>query len=403
MKLLLNAPTLFSVLEGLNLKRMHRIKLMVLALAGVITFSCSDEPEEKKSQNTDDCLPISSSATGEIVEGEYIVTTVAPDSGGRAASFESVLTDHGVSARAIVNSFSGSATYHVMKLNSSEVEILQNDARVASIEPDRIISVCGCFSVIEPKSVTWNVDRVGYGDGTGKTAWILDSGIDSDHPDLNVDKSRSKSFLQDHTSFEDDNGHGTHIAGIIGALNNQEGTLGVASGASLVGIKILDQNGDGRLSGLLNALAYVKSNGKAGDVVNISIGFPEKSETLESEIKSIASKGIYFALAAGNESSPAADYSPARTAGNNIYTITAVDSLNNFAGFSNYGNDVVDFAAPGVDILSTYTNGRYAVLSGTSMAAPHIAGLLLVNDGKINAAGSAVGDPDGTGDPLAHK
>jgi subtilisin len=390
------------MLIGKNLKEMQRLKLLVLLVAGVMTFSCSDDPEETKSQNaTDDCLPLSSTS-GQVIEGEYIVTTAKPDSGGRAASIESVLADHGVAGEAVVNSFEGSSSYHVMKLSEADARALQTDTRIQNVEPDRVISACGCFSVVEPRSVTWNVDKVGYGDGTGKRAWILDSGIDSDHPDLNVDKARSRSFLQDHSSFEDDYGHGTHIAGIIGALNNNIGTLGIASGATLVGVKILDENGEGRLSGLLNALSYVKSNGKSGDVVNISVGFPEASGTLEKEIQSIASKGIYFALAAGNESSSAEQYSPASTEGKNIFTVSAVDSLNNFASFSNYGAGV-DYAAPGVRVLSTFSEGRYAYLSGTSMAAPHVAGLLLINNGKINPIGSAVGDPDGSGDPLAHK
>jgi subtilisin len=383
---------------------MFRIKLLALAFfAAAVSFSCSDDSEETKSKTAEECLTIKSTTSGQVVEGEYIVGMSSSDSSGRMGSVETILRDNGVEDPAILSSFQGRRSYYLMKLSEVEAENLRHDGRVTNVEPDRIISVCGCFSVLEPSSVTWNVDQVGYGDGTGKTAWILDTGIDSDHADLNVDKNRSRSFLQDNPSYEDDNGHGTHIGGIIGALNNKIGTLGIASGASLVGLKVLDKNGDGKLSGLLNALAYVKSNGHAGDVVNISIGFPEESQILEDEIRAIASKEIYFALAAGNESAPASDYSPARTSGKNIYTITAVDSTNAFAGFSNYGNDVVDYAAPGVNILSTFTDGRYATLSGTSMAAPHVAGLLLINNGKINTSGAAVGDPDGVGDPLAHK
>jgi subtilisin family serine protease len=247
------------------------------------------------------------------------------------------------------------------------------------------------------------VDKVGYGDGSGKTAWIIDTGIDSEHPDLNVDKKRSRSFIEENTSFKDDNGHGTHIAGIIGALNNNFGILGVASGASLVSLKVLDANGDGKLSALLNALTYLRLHARAGDVVNISVGFPEVSQILEKEIQSLANRGVYFAIAAGNESGEANLYSPARTVGKNIYTVSAVDSLNRFADFSNYGNDVVDFAAPGVRITSTYTEGRYAILSGTSMAAPHVAGILLINNGRINSTGHSLNDPDGTADVLAHR
>ncbi len=382
----------------------------LIALAFFALFSCSeDEPKSNSPTQVDNCMNSKSNLSGQVIEGQYIVaveetvpalgrasTTINP------AAMSSILRANGISDSTIVRSFAGERSYHVVKMKSQDAYKLKNDARIRHIEPDRIISACGCFTVVDPKSVTWNIDKVGYSDGSGKTAWILDTGIDTDHPDLNVDKTRSKSFMDNHPSFEDDNGHGTHIAGIIGALNNNIGVLGVASGATVVGLKVLDENGDGTLSGLLSALSYVKSYAKGGDVVNISIAFPEVSAILENEIKSIASRGIYFSLAAGNESADAGSYSPARTSGTNIYTVSAIDSLGTFASFSNYGNNVVDYAAPGVRILSTYKDGKYAILTGTSMAAPHVAGILLINNGKVNSSGNAVSDPDGVGDAIAH-
>ncbi|HEY0770555.1 MAG TPA: S8 family serine peptidase, partial [Sphingobacteriaceae bacterium] len=280
---------------------------------------------------------------------------------------------------------------------------LRSKPGVVAVEPDRYLSIKACFSVLEPTLVTWNVDKVGYADGTTKTAWILDTGVDLDHPDLNVDRTRSQSFNEGETSADDNNGHGTHIAGIIGAKNNSIGMLGVASGATIVGLKILDENGEGLLSVALKAIAYVKGNGRAGDAVNISMGLEDVSEILEREIKALSDKGIFVVIAAGNESRPANNFSPARTTGKNIYTITAVDSTNRFASFSNFGNDVVDFAAPGVKILSTYKDGKYAIMSGTSMAAPHVTGLLLINNGVVHTKGFATNDPDGTADPIAHR
>jgi subtilisin family serine protease len=260
-----------------------------------------------------------------------------------------------------------------------------------------------CFQVVAPRLITWNINRVGYGDGTGKTAWIIDSGIDLDHPDLNADATRSRSFVTGVTSVSDENGHGTHVAGIIGAKNNTVGVLGVASGATLVALKVFDKDGEGTLSSIVQALNYVNNNAKAGDVVNLSLGEDQASSILDQQVQNTAAKGIYIAIAAGNDHKPAVQFSPGRANGPNIYTVSATDSLDNFASFSNYGNEVVDFAAPGVRILSTYTNGRYAYMSGTSMAAPHVAGLLLLKGSAIQASGVAKNDPDGAADPIAHK
>ena len=291
----------------------------------------------------------------------------------------------------------------IATISSEEAGRLSKDESIATIEPDRIISLGTCFTVVAPRLITWNINRVGYGDGTGKRAWVIDSGIDFGHPDLNVDAVLSKSFITGESSAGDENGHGTHVAGIIGAKNNQFGVLGVASGASLVSLRVLDKDGEGLLSNIVKALAYVNNNATAGDVVNMSLGDDEGiSSTLDQQVRNTAARGIYIAIAAGNEKQLANKYSPARNNAENIFTVSAVDSLDRFASFSNYGNDVVDYTAPGVRILSTFLNGRYAYMSGTSMAAPHVAGLLLLKGKNITSSGTARNDPDGTADLIAH-
>jgi subtilisin family serine protease len=213
---------------------------------------------------------------------------------------------------------------------------------------------------------------------------------------------KSRSFITGVSSADDENGHGTHVAGIIGGKNNTFGVLGVASGASLVSLRVLNAEGVGTLSSIIQALGYVNTNAKAGDVVNMSLGELESSPTLIQQVQNTAARGIYIAIAAGNDSDFANKYSPANANGRNIYTVSATDSLDRFATFSNYGNDVVDFAAPGVRILSTFSNGRYAYLNGTSMAAPHVAGLLLLKGSAISTSGFAKNDPDNEPDPIAH-
>lgn len=383
--------------------RRHHTLFFILALSFVV--ACEQDEAEDPGAPLVDCVTSGSSYHGKEVNDQYIVSFEnTTTTSGRASAAARTLEENNIAASKIRDVIeSENISKYILNISDEEAATLKSSSNVIAVEPDRYLSIKACFAVLEPTLVTWNVRKVGYADGTTKTAWILDTGIDLDHPDLNVDAQRSRSFNEGETSAEDNNGHGTHIAGVIGAKNNSIGTLGVASGATIVGLKILDENGEGLLSVALKAIAYVKANGRAGDAVNISMGLEDVSEILEREVRALADKGIFVVIAAGNESRPANNFSPARTAGKNIYTITAVDSTNRFASFSNYGNDVVDYAAPGVKILSTYKDGKYAIMSGTSMAAPHVTGLLLINNGVLNAKGTALDDPDGTPDPIAHR
>lgn len=371
-------------------------------------FTGCKKEAEKTSQ--DHCINSGNvSSNGQIIEGQYIVlyknSIDAPSASASRVSQmnRDVLQENQISSSAIKASFTGDAGGFVAELTPAQATDLRNDPAIDRVEPDRIIALSNCFTVVAPTLVTWNVNKVGYGDGTGKTAWVIDSGIDFEHPDLNVDKTRSKSFITNVTSADDDNGHGTHVAGIIGAKNNTFGILGVASGANLVSLKVLDKDGKGTLSSIIQALSYVTANAKAGDVVNMSLGEDQVSDILDQQVQATAALGILVAIAAGNEGKAANLYSPGRANAPNIFTVSATDSLDNFASFSNYGNDVVDFAAPGVRILSTFNEGRYARMSGTSMAAPHLAGLLLLNGRNVNYSGTALNDPDGTPDKIARK
>ncbi|WP_138991541.1 S8 family serine peptidase [Larkinella sp. C7] len=355
-----------------------------------------------------DCLVQSSVTNGQAIAGSYIVTyksaenlPVAPNARVGAA-VQQLLTRHGLNDPNAQVLFSGESTGFLAHVSAAEAETLKADPSVELVEPDRIISLCSCVDVAVTSTLTWNVKQTGYGRGDlnpDKTAWILDTGIDLDHPDLNVDSGRSQSFLTGKTA-DDENGHGTHIAGIIGALNNNIGVTGVASGATLVALRVLDNEGEGKLSALVQAVSYVNTNGKAGDVVNISIGGEGTSASLERVIKQAADKGILFAIAAGNEGESAEKYAPANVNHANVFTVSAMDQSGNFASFSNFG-PTVDICAYGVRITSTYLNGRYATLSGTSMASPHVAGLLLIRGRTIPTNGFVKNDPDGTADPIA--
>lgn len=375
----------------------------------ILISACKKSADSTSTNSGDDgCVTGAAAGSGQIKANQYIVafsSSINTRTASRMSLDEiskNVLSRHAINVSSLKTSFEGEPGGFIATMSASDAEALRNDESVAMIEPDRVISLGNCFTVVEPRLITWNINRIGYGNGIGKTAWIVDSGIDFDHPDLTVDQTRSRSFIPGVTSADDSNGHGTHVAGIIGAKNNSFGVLGVASGATLVALKVLGQNGEGSLSYIVQAIGYISANAKAGDVVNMSVGGESGSDILDQQVQNTAARGIYFAIAAGNESKLANSSSPAKANGLNIYTVTAVDSLDNFASFSNYGNDVVDYAEPGVHILSTWSEKRYAIASGTSMAAPHMAGLLLLRGRNITTSGYAKNDPDGTPDPIGH-
>lgn len=290
-----------------------------------------------------------------------------------------------------------------------QVKKMMQDEVVKYIQPDVVYTLRQPDVVITGKPVTpppaqsvpWGINRVNGGTtytGTN-VAWIVDSGIDLDHPDLNVDVVRSKSFVTRETSPDDLNGHGTHVAGTVAAINNSIGVVGVAAGATVISCRVLDRKGTGSFSWTIAALDYIVANGVPGDVVNMSLGPTSRytDQAVDDAVLATGNAGILVAMAAGNASDDALYYSPARTNGVNIYTVSAMDSNNVFASFSNFGTPV-DYCEPGVNVYSCYKGGVYATMSGTSMASPHLAGLLLL--GSIATDGYVAGDPDNSPDPI---
>lgn len=231
----------------------------------------------------------------------------------------------------------------------------------------------------------YGIDRVHGGEAyTGNhVAYVIDSGIDLDHPDLNVDVAKSRDFTGENNGGEDTNGHGTHVAGTIAAKKDGTGVAGVAAGAKVIAVRVLDSSGSGSYSAVIAGVDYA-GQGNAGDVANMSLG-GGFSQVLNDAVIAASENGILFALAAGNERADTSRKSPASAEGPNIYTIAAIDDADGWASFSNYGLEV-DFAEPGVAIASTYLGGQYASMSGTSMASPHAAGILLWGEG-ITAEG----------------
>jgi subtilisin family serine protease len=197
-------------------------------------------------------------------------------------------------------------------------------------------------------------------------------------------------------------GHGTHVAGIIGAKNNTIGVCGVAAGVPLISVKVIGDNGKGRLSDVIAGLAYTAGLATHKDVVHLSLG-SLASIILDSAVIACRNQsGATIVVAAGNESANVAAYSPARIIHTGILVVAAVDPADQFSSFSNFGANRIAYAAPGEMILSTFTDGKYAVMSGTSLAAPHVSGILL-SSFKATGSGVALNPPDGALYRIIHR
>jgi len=249
--------------------------------------------------------------------------------------------------------------------------------------------------------------------GVGSTVFVIDSGVLNTTGDLNLNTTWSKSFIAGESAFSDGVGHGTHVAGTIAALANGIGVVGVAPGAQVVSLKVFGNSGGGAtITSIIDAINYavgvINTNGldRSKVVINMSLG-GGISNALSNAIMTAANQGIRFAIAAGNSGQDVDGFSPANAGDHpNVYTVSAVNSAYTMASWSNWDRidasdsvDDVDLAAPGVGVLSYFQGGKLAYLSGTSMAAPHVAGLLLTDGVKAGTLVTPV--LAGTADPFA--
>lgn len=223
--------------------------------------------------------------------------------------------------------------------------------------------------------------------GSGLKVCVIDTGV-SPHEDLNVDATLGQNFSNDKGGTEDLNGHGSHVAGTIGAkANNDIGVVGVAPGAVIIPIKVLNRRGSGSFAGVIDGVDHAAKIGC--DIANMSLGGETPSTALDDAVKGARSAGVIFTLAAGNSAEDVATHTPARASDgpdDNIFTIASFgqDSAGAdlWSYFSNYDAGptkagFVDFVLPGGAIKSTWLDDGYNTISGTSMAAPHMAGLLV--------------------------
>lgn len=352
-------------------------------------------------------------------EGDYIVVLQTNESP------RIVLRDHGMGAKhQWTNALHG---FHV-HANSSQLARLDRDTRVLVIETN-----APCHALAQ--TIPTGIRRIGC---LSNALWkasiatpinadvaVLDTGIDLTHPDLNV--YQHVSFITNNSTGNDDNGHGTHCAGIIGAKNDLNGVVGVAPGCRLWAVKVLDVNGNGSISSIVSGVDYVTQHASEIEVANMSFGGNGMSDSVRLAIQGSVARGIVYVAAAGNDGQDiyggdwalgtSDDYWPASYPevmtvsaltdsdgmGGGIGVSTAFGPDDTLATFSNYSHSVVadnpvfspgagiDVAAPGVNIYSTYKGGSYATLSGTSMACPHAAGVLALYCAAYGRATDATG------------
>jgi subtilisin family serine protease len=332
---------------------------------------------------------------------------------------------------------------------------LEQDPRVAYIEPVQAMHLyaqtlpIGIDRINVELNTTANIDNID--DGVDVDIAIIDTGIDIDHPDLNIYRyvycypknPRNGTCDENDVRADDSNGHGTHVAGIAAARDNNTGVVGVAPGARIWGIRVMQQDGSLTTLEVIAALDYVVANAIQIEVANMSLGFTGSSSALDTALANTVAAGVTIAVAAGNEALDVSQTSPGghpdvitvsaladfdgKPDGllNQGFTYSEADCTENqddsFACFSNFGSGV-DIMAPGTKIKSTNLNGGTAILHGTSMSSPHVAGAaaiyLVSNPGASPAtvkaaliaggdatpcdtpSGYCTDDPDGIYEPM---
>ena len=260
------------------------------------------------------------------------------------------------------------------------LEGIERNPRVAYVEADGPVFLVGTQS-LPTNGRLWGLDRIdqratpySYSytynqDGSGVTAYIVDTGIRYDHVEFGSPSRAGFGYDAFGGNGSDGNGHGTHVAGTVGGA-----TVGVAKNVALVAVRVLNNSGSGTNSGVIAGVDWVKNNASGPSVANMSLG-GGPSSALDQAIASAVSSGVTFVVAAGNSNAPACNYSPAREP--SAITVGSTTSSDTRSSFSNYGS-CVDLFAPGSSIYSAYKNSStsYATLSGTSMASPHVAGVV---------------------------
>ncbi|MHC4606969.1 MAG: S8 family serine peptidase, partial [Planctomycetota bacterium] len=276
---------------------------------------------------------------------------------------ETVFLDHGGTPDNLIegsNAVSG-------RIPASAIPLIRSLPNVAFVEEDAVFFVTA-------QTMDWGVNRIDadlawtYTTGYGAKVGINDTGIDLDHPDLEPHIAGGVNYVNSN-SPDDDNGHGTHCAGIVGAMDNTSDTVGVAPDCTLYALKSMNSGGSGSSSDIAACVDWARTNGL--DVVSMSVGGTSFSQSFKDTCQDAWNAGLILVGAAGNSNSSSPHYPSGY---DSVISVSSTTSSDNKSSFSNYGT-TIELAAPGSSILASRRGGGTTTKSGTSMACPHVAGV----------------------------
>jgi subtilisin family serine protease len=342
---------------------------LVLVLASVSILACAD-PTAPAGRRI--LAPVVSAGLGwdtRLVPDEYIVVLRSDADVSRVASRTRR------SGADIVAHWENALRGMAVRAGPAALAAIRSDWDVEYVEPVQVFTTMA----VQNNPPSWGLDRIDErslpldgayaytSNGSGVRAYIIDTGIRTSHSDFGGRATGGFTTINDGNSTNDCNGHGTHVAGTVGGT-----TYGVAKSVALVAVRVLDCSGSGTTTGVISGVDWVRQNAVLPAVANMSLG-GGASASLDQAVNNAINAGITFVVAAGNSSSNACNFSPARVAA--AVTVGATDENDTRATFSNFGS-CLDLFAPGVRIVSTWnsSNTATATLSGTSMAAPHVTG-----------------------------